>query len=108
MPGVQQSDKSMDIGMLFKQRPVEPVVLIIKTVSVVITLLSPAHLVAHQDHWHTERQHVNGQEIFNLAIAKLLYGWIVRWTFDATVPAAIIVVAVAIPFKVCFVVFLFV
>src|SRR5262249_21746415 len=66
------------------------------TVGVVVAALRVANLVAHQDHGHAERHQRDGQEVLDLAVTQFLDGRIVGRSLDATVPAGVVVGAVAV------------
>src|SRR5439155_6055888 len=54
------------------------------------------YLVAHPDHRQTECWHRGGEEVLHLAVPELLDGGIAGGAFDATVPAPVVVGAVAV------------
>ena len=74
--------------------------LAVLAVGVVVTVLRPAHFIAHVNHRRAGRQQRQGQEILDLPVAQCLDGRIVGRAFDAAVPAQVVVRAVAIVFAV--------
>ena len=96
----------MHVGMLLHQGPVEPVGLVVLAIGVVVAALRAADLVAHQDHRHAQRQQRDGQEVLHLAVAQLLDRRVVGRPFDAAVPTAVVVGAVAVVLAVGLVVLL--
>jgi len=87
-----------------KQRPVKPTRLIVKTVGVVVTVLSAPNLVPHQDHWQAQRKHRHREEILHLAISQRLHGRIVARTLNAEVITSVVIGAVVVRFAVCLIV----
>src|SRR5215813_13649748 len=53
---VEELDEAKDVDVAFRQAPIEPADVAILAVRVVIALLGPAHLVAHQQHGGAGRQ----------------------------------------------------
>src|SRR5215831_16894912 len=78
------------------QRPVKPADLVVKTVTMVVAKLGAPHFVAHYNHGNSQREHGDCQKILYLSISQLFYRAIVRGPFDATVPASVVVRAVAV------------
>jgi len=68
-PGIQQSRKAMDAGMLLEQPPIEPIGFIVLAISVVVAMLGAAKFIAHQKHGQAKGEQGGGQEIFYLAIS---------------------------------------
>src|SRR5580704_16949479 len=79
----EQRNKSVQIGMSFDKRPIKPSGLVIVAVSIVISALSAAHLVAHLDHGHSHGKECRRQEILDLAISQALYGRIIAGALHA-------------------------
>ena len=65
-----------------------------------------AELVAGQQHRHALRQEQRRQQIADLPLAQLDHLRIVGRSFDAAVPAQVVVVTVAVVFEIRFVVLL--
>src|SRR4029077_2815945 len=57
-------------------------------------------------HGHTRRVHRDGQKVLHLPVSELLHSGIIAGTFNAAVPASVVVRAVTVVFAVCFVVLL--
>src|SRR5580693_1796749 len=94
----------MHVRMLLHEGPIEPTGFIVQAVSVVVTVLSALHLIAHSDHGHTEREQGDGQEVLHLSISQLPDTRIIGRAFNPTIPAPVIVGAVPVVFEVFFVV----
>ncbi len=90
----------MHVRVLRDERPVEPARLVVLAVGIVVAPLRAAHLVAHQNHGHADRQQRDGQKVLHLPVAKRLDARIVRRTFDPTVPAPVVVGAVTVVFAI--------
>src|SRR5579872_917380 len=90
------TEETEDIAMLFKQRPVEPVDLVILAIGVIIAALRAPHLVAGYEHRHPLREQKHRREVFDLAIAQRLNIGIIGLALRATVPAQVLVDAIAI------------
>src|SRR5438034_4819555 len=94
----------MDICVLREERPVVPVGFVILTIGIIVTILGAPHFVTHEQHGHTHREQRDGQKVLHLSVSELLHRGIIGGTFNATVPAAVVVGAVTVVFAVCFVV----
>src|SRR3954452_5730217 len=94
-PRIEQGHEPMHIRMLLDQRPVEPADFVVLAVSVVVAGLSAAHLVAHQDHGHAEREQRYGQEVLYLPVPQALDAQVAGRPLHAAVPAAVVVRPVA-------------
>src|SRR5262245_61440053 len=94
--GVQQRNEPMQIGMDIDERPIEPARLIVLDIGVIVATLASPDFVAHEDHRHADGKNSDGKKILHLPNAQLLYRRVVGWTFDAAVPAAIVICAVSI------------
>src|ERR1700739_5128292 len=89
---------------MFRQKgPIEPTPFFIMAVSVVIPILRSADFVPHHEHRQTKRQQCGRQEILDLTVPKFLNLRIISRAFDATVPASIVVPAIAVVFTICLV-----
>ena len=96
----------MHIGVLVEQGPIEPTGLVVLAVGVVVAALRAADLVAHQDHRHAQREQGDRQEVLHPAVAESFDGGVGSRAFDATIPAPVVVGAVAISLAVGLVVLL--
>src|SRR5207245_6430169 len=74
----------------------EPAGLVILTIGVVVAGLRAPHLVAHEHHGHPRGQHGHGEEVLHLPRSQRVDVTILRRAFHATVPASVVVGAVAI------------
>ena len=97
---VQQRQEPVHVRVLRDERPVEPARFVVLAVGIVVAPLGAAHLVAHEDHGHADRQERDGQEVLHLPVAKRLDHRVIRRTFDTTVPAPVVVGAVAVVFAI--------
>src|SRR5262249_14301903 len=86
--------------------PVEPRELVVLAVGVVVATLAVTALIAREQHRHALRQEQGGEEIAHLAAAQRKDRGIVRRPFGATVPAAVVILAVAVVVEVRLVVLL--
>ena len=53
-PRVQETDETMDIGVLLQKRPVEPGGRVVMAVGVVVAPLRAPDLIPHQDHGNAQ------------------------------------------------------
>ena len=90
--------------MLCEKRPVEPACFVILAIGVVVSTLCSPHFVTHEHHRHAHRKHGYGQKVLHLPIPEFLHAGIIGGTFNAAVPASVVVGPVAVVFAVCFVV----
>ena len=88
--------------------PVKPTDLVVLTIGVIVASLRVPHLVSHQDHGHTQGHQGDCQIILHLAVAQLLHRRVIGRSFDAAVPAPVVIGAVAVVLAVRLVVFLIV
>ena len=95
----------MHVCVLREQRPVEPIDFVVLTIGVVVAVLRSPNFIAHQEHRDAKREQRDRHEILNLAVSESLDSRIVGGALDATVPASIVVRAVAVILPVGFVVF---
>src|SRR5689334_16407395 len=86
--------------------PALPRELVVLAIGVVIALLRTPHFVAVEDHGHALRKRERGHEVAHLPRPQLADTLILRRPFHPTVPAAVVVVAVAVLFAVRLVVLL--
>src|SRR6516165_6963829 len=84
------------VAVALHPAPVEPADVVVLAVRVVVALLGAAYLVAHEDHGHALRQHQDGGEVLDLAVAQRVNGGIVGRPLGAAVPRKVVVVAVAV------------
>src|SRR5262247_483739 len=94
----------MDISMFREERPVEPAGFVILTIGIIVPALCASHFATHDYHGHTHREHGDGQKVLHLPVSELLHRGVIGGTFNAAVPAAVVVGAVTVVFAVCFVV----
>src|ERR1035438_8924698 len=100
----QQLHEPEDIRMFAQQVPVEPTRVVVLAVGVVVAALATPHLIAHDEHGHTTGQHQRGEEVLYLSVAKPLDYGIVRRTFNAAVPAPVLLTSVPVVLTILFVV----
>src|SRR5689334_22778692 len=93
----------MDICMLREERPVEPAGFVILTIGIIVPTLCAPHFVTHEQHGHTHSEQRDGQKVLHLPVSELLHCGIIGGTFNAAVPAAVVVGAVTVVFAVGFV-----
>src|SRR5262249_29152205 len=104
-PRIEQAHEAMNVGMFCEQRPIEPAGFVILTIRIVVPALAASRFITHQHHRHADGEHRDGQKILYLAVPEFLYAGIIGRTFNAAVPASVIVRAVPVAFAVFFVVF---
>src|SRR5262245_45480687 len=92
-------------ALLRIQVPVVVADLVVLTVRVVVAALSPADLVASEQHRRALSQKQRGQQIARALSAELSNGGVRRLALDARVPRSIVVGTVAAVLAVRFVVF---
>src|SRR6516162_806173 len=102
----EQCHEPMHIGVLRDQGPVKPAGLVVLAVGVVVATLGAPHFIAHLNHGQAQREQGYRKQVLHLAISQLLHCRIVRWALDATVPASVVVRAVAVVLAVRLVVLL--
>ena len=90
--------------MFGQQIPVEPTRIVVLAVGIIVAALTTPHLVAHNKHGHTCGQHDGCEKVLHLPVAEPLDFGIVRRTFEAAVPASVVVASVAVALAVFFVV----
>src|SRR3974390_578395 len=90
----------MHVCVGFEERPVQPAYLVVLAVGIVVAELRLTDFVSHEYHRDTQREDRDDQEVLDLAIAQSFHLGVLGWTFNAAVPAAIVVSAVAIAFAV--------
>ena len=90
--------------MFGQQVPVEPARIIVLAVGVIVAALTAPHLITHNKHGHTHRTTCGCEEVLHLPVAKALNCGIVRRTFEAAVPASVVVTSIAVVFAILFVV----
>ena len=86
--------------MLLNQRPIEPGNFVVLTEGVVVSTLAAPHLVSHQQHRRAGRQQGQAKGVLDLAIAQPFDLGIGRRTFDAAVPAEIMVASITVSFAI--------
>src|SRR6266481_3672578 len=90
----------MDICVLCKEGPVEPASFVILAIGIIVSELCAPHFVTHENHGHTRREHRGGQKVLDLAVSELFHSGIVGGTFNAAVPASVVVCAIAVVFAI--------
>src|SRR5678815_2269502 len=83
-------------AMPLEQSPVEPAGLVILAIRVVVTVLCATDLVAHGEHWRSDGEQQQSEEVPDLTVPELLDGGILGRSLYATVPARVVVGAVAV------------
>jgi hypothetical protein len=101
----KQFYKAMDLSMLFEQTPVKPARFIIVAVIVVVANLGATNFIAHENHRHANGQQGDRQEVLDLFVPKFLDRWIIGWTFNATIPALVVVCPISIMIVIRFIMF---
>ena len=94
-----------DVGVLLQIVPVKPGDFVVLTIGIVIAFLGVAHLVARQDHRDALTHHQHRDGVLHLLVAQAVDIGIICFSFAATVPAVIMVLAVAVVLTVGFIVF---
>src|SRR5437667_11736648 len=92
----EEADEPSYVVVVVDQGPVEPGRVVVQAVRVVVPELCAAHLVAHEEHGRSEGEEDGGEEVLHLAVAQPLDGGFVRGALVASVPAAVVVQAVAV------------
>ena len=92
----QAAREAKDVGVTVGIGPVEPRRRVVVAVVVVVAALRPADLVAHQQHRHAERQHLDGEEVPDLAAPEPLDLGVGGRSLDTAVPAQVLVVAIPV------------
>src|SRR5215469_7611889 len=87
----EQPYEAVEVGMFFKERPIEPARFVVLAVGIIVAGLRAANLIAHSNHWCAEREHGKRQEIPDLPVSQILYARIVRRPLDTAVPASIVI-----------------
>src|SRR5215472_11509322 len=96
----------MHAGMFRNQRPVEPANLVVLAIGIVVATLGATDFVAHDEHRNSQRKQSDGQENLDLSVSQVFNFGRAGWPLDTTVPATIVVGAVAVFFAVGLVVLL--
>src|SRR5579863_4702668 len=96
----------MHICVLIDEGPIKPIGVVILAVGVIVAVLRSPYFISHENHGQTQRKHGDREEVFYLPIPQRLNRRIIRWALHATVPAAVIVAAIAVFFVVGLVVLL--
>src|SRR3984957_16760235 len=92
------------LTVFLREAPIKPADFVVLAIRVIVATLGTSHLVASADHRNALRHHHDGDEVFHLSPAQILYFLIVRRTFDAAVPAQVVIRTISISFAVRFVV----
>src|SRR6516164_6356497 len=96
--------KTEDVAILSEQAPIEPRNFAVVAKRVVVAILRAPNLVAHQQHWCPRRKERYGEKILDLTSPEALGFWITYQSLAATVPAEVVIHAVAVILTVGFVV----
>src|SRR5205085_7101963 len=88
--------ESQQIVMAFDARPIHPVQRIVLAIRIVIPLLRPANLIAHQQHRHALAEEQHRQGILYLPLTQAENFRIGRGTLSPAIPRMIVIRAVAI------------
>ena len=56
--------------MFGQQVPVEPTRVVVLAIGVIVAALTTPHLIAHNKHGHTHRQHTGSEKVLHLPVAK--------------------------------------
>src|SRR5262252_7865439 len=94
--------------MPLERPPVEPTDLIVLTIGIVVPALRAPDFVAHEQHWRTESEQRQHEEVLDLPITQGLDGWIISRSFHAAIPADVEVGPVPVVLSVRLVVLLIV
>ena len=94
----KQLHKAVYVGVFVEQGPVEPTDFVVLAVGVVVAVLRAADFVSHLKSWERRAKQIDGQEILYLPIAEPLNLRIIGRALDTTVPASIVIAAVAVIF----------
>src|SRR6476660_3401511 len=106
LPDLNQSSCELEkLVLFFIAFPIEPADLVVLAISVVISVLRPAPLIAAGQHRHALRKEKRSQEISALTIAQGIDLRVIRRPFHATVPREIVTVAVLVAVAVRLIVF---
>src|SRR5581483_3679012 len=98
--GYYPSKEAQQIMVLVHKGPIEPAQFVILAVWVIVALLCAPDLIASYKHGHALRDHQDRSEIFDLTLAQRLDPGIIRFAFDTTIPAQVIINAIAVGFAV--------
>src|SRR4029453_14153251 len=92
--------------LLLREFPVEPRQLVVLAISIIIALLTMAEFIASQKHRHALGQQQGGHEVAHLLPTQGPNARIVSRTFNATVPAIVVIGPILIILAIRFVVLL--
>ena len=76
--------------------PIHPGKFVVLTIRVVVAELSPADLVAPEQHRNTLRQHERRQQISALPMPEGIYRVVRRYSLGATIPGTIVVLSIPV------------
>jgi hypothetical protein len=103
--GNHQFEESQQPSVFLDQPPIDPTDRVILTIRIVIASLGASYFISGQDHGDAFREHENSEEILDLLLSQCLNCWIARLPLHTTIPTAIRIAAISIPFPVSFIVF---
>src|ERR1700740_3367627 len=95
-PRDEQLHKAMHVRVPPEQGPIDPIHVVILTVSVVISLLRSPGFISHQEHGNSKGEQCGRYEILHLAAPESFDLGIRRGALDATVPASIVITAITV------------
>src|SRR5208283_4778721 len=75
-------------------------------ICIVVAVLGAAYFISHQQHWCTDGQHVQHNEVFDLTAPQRIDPEILYRPFGTTVPTQVVVHAIAIALAILFIVLL--
>ena len=90
------AEEAEDIVVFFHERPIEPVDLVILAIGVIVPALCASDLVAGHKHRNALGEHENSCKVFNLPVAQGLDVGTIRLSLCSTIPAQVLVDAVAV------------
>src|SRR5580704_1255258 len=92
------------LTVLLREAPIKPTDFVVLAIRVIVATLRASHLVASADHRNALRHHHDGDEVFDLSAAQILDLLVIGRTFDAAVPAQVVIRTIPVSFAVRFVV----
>src|SRR5262249_31496162 len=86
--------------IFFLQIPIDPADLVVLAMGVVVAVLCTGELVAGEQHRGALRQHQGAEEVAHLAGPQCIHFLVIGRAFDATIPGAVVRMAVLVFFAV--------
>jgi len=99
-----QLEESEYISVLLHKIPVKPTKLVILAVGVVVALLRASDFITSRNHRYALGEQKNGCEVFNLSPTQCINFWVVSLSFNATIPAQIVIDTILIILAISFIV----